>query len=203
MKQFPEFVQFQTAQREKLHKPKEDSPTEIQTPEETVENAYQGIRMALADELLAKVIKLPPSFFEKLVIELLVKMGYGGSIAEAGETVGKSGDEGIDGMIKEDKLGLDIIYVQAKRWQSGNTVSRPEIQKFVGALPGKGAKKGVFITTSKFTKEAAEYAKPLDAKVVLIDGEQLANYTIDYDIGVSRSAVYEIKKVDIDYFSGE
>ncbi len=201
LKQFPEFAQFQAAQRERLHKPKEAPKIEARTPDETIEDAYQGIRDTLVDSLLSKLMELSPSFFERLVIELLVKMGYGGSIAEAGRAIGRSGDEGIDGTIKEDKLGLDIIYIQAKRWQPGNTVGRPEIQKFVGALAGKGAKKGIFISTSAFTKEAAEYVKPLDAKVILMDGEQLANYMIDYDIGVSCAAAYEIKKIDIDYFS--
>jgi restriction system protein len=129
-----------------------------------------------------------------------VKMGYGGSIKDAGKAVGKSGDEGIDGTIKEDKLGLDIIYIQAKRWQPGNIVGRPDIQKFVGALAGQGARKGIFITTSSFTKDAIEFVKRIDTKIVLIDGVQLAGLMIDHDVGVAKSAIYEIKKIDSDYF---
>jgi len=149
------------------------------------------------------VIGLPPSFFERLVVELLVKMGYGGSIKDAGRAIGKSGDEGIDGTIKEDKLGLDIIYIQAKRWQIGNSVGRPEIQKFVGALAGQGAKKGIFITSSTFTNEARDYSPKNETKIVLIDGERLAQLMIDHNIGVSTSNVYEIKKIDNDYFGEE
>ena len=202
LKQFPEILEFIKPKTD-IQGPETNLETDTQTPEENIENAYQGIRISLANDLLNKVMDLSPSFFEKLVIELLVKMGYGGSIREAGRAIGKSGDEGIDGTLKEDKLGLDIIYIQAKRWQRGNAVSRPEIQKFVGALAGKGAKKGIFITTSSFTKEANEYVKHLDSKVILIDGEQLSNLMIDYDIGVSRNAVYEIKKIDTDYFTEE
>jgi restriction system protein len=173
------------------------------TPEELLEDSYQKIRKALAQELLNKVIILSPAFFEKLVVELLVKMGYGGSIKDAGRAIGKSGDEGIDGTIKEDKLGLDIIYVQAKRWQKGNTVGRPEIHKFVGALAGQGAKKGVFITTSNFTKEAREYSPKNETKIVLIDGEELAQLMIDYNLGVALQQTFELKRIDNDYFGEE
>jgi restriction system protein len=148
--------------------------------------------------LLEKLKIVSPKFFEEVVVELLVKMGYGGSIAEAGKATRYTNDEGIDGIIKEDKLGLDVIYIQAKRWEG--TVPRPEIQKFVGALAGQRAKKGVFITTSNFSKEATAYATQMDAKIVLIDGEQLAQYMIDYNLGVSVQNVYEIKKMDSDYF---
>ena len=143
------------------------------------------------------------TFFERLVVELLVKMGYGGSIKDAGKAIGKSGDEGIDGTIKEDKLGLDIIYIQAKRWQPGNIVGRPEIQKFVGALAGQGAKKGIFITTSSFTKEATDYMPRNETKIVLIDGVQLAQLMIDYNIGVTPINSYELKRIDNDYFEEE
>src|SRR5207245_3611316 len=130
------------------------------------------------------------SFFERLVVELLVKMGYGGSRKDAGEAIGRSGDEGIDGIIKEDRLGLDTIYIQAKRWQS--VVGRPEIHRFAGALLGQRARKGIFITTSDFTHEAREYASSIESKIVLIDGDQLAYMMIDYDVGVARASVYEI-----------
>ncbi|MEI8272656.1 MAG: restriction endonuclease, partial [Paludibacter sp.] len=168
------------------------------TPEEILESNYVKIRKNLALELLTKVKTCSPSFFENLVVELLVKMGYGGSIKDAGKSIGKSGDEGIDGIIKEDKLGLDIIYIQAKRWE--NVVGRPEIQKFVGALAGQGAKKGVFITTARFTNEAKEYQPRNETKIVLIDGEHLADLMIEYDLAVSTSNQYIIKRIDNDYF---
>ncbi|MFQ5863001.1 MAG: restriction endonuclease, partial [Candidatus Brocadiales bacterium] len=139
--------------------------------------------------------------FEKLVVELLLKMGYGGSLKDAGRAIGQSSDGGIDGIINEDKLGLDVVYIQAKRWES--TVGRPEIQKFAGALQGQRARKGIFITSSNFSKDAQEYVKVIDPKIVLIDGEQLTQLMIDNDIGVSREAIYEIKKIDTDYFSEE
>ena len=146
---------------------------------------------------------MSPAFFEKLVVELLVKMGYGGSIKDAGKAIGKSGDEGIDGTIKEDRLGLDIIYIQAKRWQPGNCVGRPEIQKFVGALAGQGAKKGIFITTSSFSKDAIDYMPRNETKIVLIDGVQLAQLMIDFNIGVASVNTYELKRIDNDYFGDE
>lgn len=201
LQQFSEFLEFQSSKRD-------DNTTEntiiqsesIQTPEEILENSYQDIRKSLAQELLDKITKLSPTFFERLVVELLVKMGYGGSMKDAGKALGKSGDEGIDGTIKEDKLGLDIIYIQAKRWQPGNVVGRPEIHKFVGALAGQGAKKGIFITTSTFTKDALEFVPRNETKIVLIDGYLLAQLMIDYNLGVATQQVYEIKKIDSDYF---
>jgi len=185
----------------------EDSTSEVEnsqtsaTPEEILENSYLKIRKNLAQELLFKIKSSSPSFFESLVVELLVKMGYGGSIKDAGRSIGRSGDEGIDGIIKEDKLGLDVIYVQAKRWE--NVVGRPEIQKFVGALAGQGAKKGVFITTSKYTNDAREYQPRNETKIVLIDGEQLAELMIDHNLAVSTVNTFEIKRVDNDYFGDE
>jgi restriction system protein len=169
-----------------------------QTPEEQIELGYQKIRTSLQVEILNKLKLVHPSFFERIVVDLLVKMGYGGSIQDAGKAIGKSGDEGIDGIIKEDKLGLDVIYVQAKRWDS--VVGRPELHKFVGALAGQGAKKGIFITTSNFTKEAELYTPKNETKIVLIDGEKLSQFMIDYNLGVSVQNTYEIKKVDTDYF---
>ncbi|HQK70294.1 MAG TPA: restriction endonuclease [Bacteroidales bacterium] len=205
LRQFPAFMEFVHAGRadsEAEEEPISQETTE-QTPEENLDKAYQRIRKSLADELLAKVIDLSPAFFERLVIELLVKMGYGGSIKDAGKAIGKSGDEGIDGTIKEDRLGLDIIYIQAKRWKAGNVVGRPEIHKFVGALAGQGAKKGIFITTSSFTKEALEYAPKNETKIVLIDGERLAQHMIDFNIGCTTQQIYELKKIDSDYFYEE
>ena len=179
----------------------ENEAIETNTPEEVLDISYQSIRKALAQDLLSKIKSCPPSFFEILVVELLVKMGYGGSLDDAGKAVGKSGDEGIDGIIKEDKLGLDVIYIQAKRWEGG--VGRPEIQKFVGALAGQGAKKGIFITTSRFTPDAKEYMPRNETKIVLIDGEQLAQLMIDYNLGVTTQTTYEIKRIDSDYFEEE
>ena len=154
LRQFPAFLEFQNASRSDNETEEETKTVETneQTPEENLDKAYQRIRKSLASELLNRVVELSPTFFERLVVELLVKMGYGGSIKDAGKAIGKSGDEGIDGTIKEDKLGLDIIYIQAKRWRPGNVVGRPELHKFVGALAGQGAKKGIFITTSNFTR---------------------------------------------------
>lgn len=202
LQQFQEFLDFQSMKRDEKEIIKENSQTEdsIQTPEEILEDSYQNIRKSLAQELLDKITTLSPTFFERLVVELLVKMGYGGSMKDAGKAIGKSGDEGIDGTIKEDKLGLDIIYIQAKRWQPGNIVGRPEIHKFVGALAGQGAKKGIFITTSSFTKDAIEFVPRNETKIVLIDGFKLAQLMIDYNLGVTIQQVYEVKKIDSDYF---
>lgn len=201
LKQFSEFVEFQTTKRddEGINVDSTED-TSTQTPEEALENSYQKIRKSLAQDILNKVVSLTPEFFERLVVELLVKMGYGGSIKDAGKAVGRSGDEGIDGTIKEDKLGLDIIYVQAKRWQPGNVVGRPELQKFVGALAGQGAKKGIFITTSTFTRDALEYVPRNETKIVLINGEQLSQLMIDYNLGVTSVSSYEVKRIDSDYF---
>jgi restriction system protein len=169
-----------------------------ETPEEQIESGYKQIRQSLEAELLSKLKLVHPAFFEKVVVELLVKMGYGGSIAEAGKATRYTNDEGIDGVIKEDKLGLDVIYIQAKRWEG--VIGRPELHKFVGALAGQGAKKGVFITTSYFSKDAFDYMPRNDTKIVLIDGVKLAQYMIDYNLGVSIQNTYEIKKMDSDYF---
>ena len=173
------------------------------SPEEKIENSFLEIKNELANSLLEEVKKKSPEFFERLVIDLLLKMGYGGSRASAGKTVGKTGDEGIDGIVDEDKLGLDKIYIQAKRY-SDSSIGRPELQKFVGALGGQGATKGIFITTSKFTGNAIEYVKnQAISNVVLIDGERLSELMIDYDVGVSTKWTYKIKQFDSDYFESE
>jgi restriction system protein len=200
LQQYPEFVEFRSqssVQGEELGGP-EPQPTE-ETPIEVIEAAYQTIRSGLASELLEQVMGCSPNFFERLVVDLLVKMGYGGTRKDAGQAVGKSGDEGIDGIINEDRLGLEVVYIQAKRWK--DTVGRPEIQKFVGALQGQNARKGIFITTSSFSSAAIEYVKALQNKVVLIDGEMLASLMIDNSVGVSLVEAYEVKRVDSDYFS--
>ncbi|WP_210463780.1 restriction endonuclease [Rufibacter roseolus] len=204
LNQFPEFIEFKLATNSNgSGSAQQSSITEsTATPEEILENAYQGIKQELVEEILSKIKALSPAFFEKLVVQLLVKMGYGGSFREAGKALGKSGDGGIDGIIKEDILGLDVIYIQAKRWDN-NPVGRPDIQSFVGALAGQGAKKGVFITTSRFSADAIAYTPRNETKIVLIDGQQLAQYMIDYNLGVSVAKSYEVKKVDLDFFEEE
>ena len=200
LRQFAEFKETQK-QPEALQKDQSLPEIQTETPDELIDSGAKAIRAALSDEILQRIKGCSPAFFERLVVELLVKMGYGGSRQDAGRAIGRSGDEGIDGVIHEDRLGLDVIYLQAKRWES--VVSRPEIQKFVGALQGQRAKKGVFITTSDFTKEAVEYVRHIDNKVVLINGTLLANLMIDHNVGVSLAATYEIKKIDSDYFLEE
>lgn len=202
LKQFPEFVEFQALRSVKNGDDKDEDTAEPRTPEESLEIEYQRIRDNLASQLLERIKQSSPSFFERLVVELLVKMGYGGSRSDAGRAVGKSGDGGIDGIIKEDRLGLDVIYIQAKRWD-GNTVGRRDVQQFAGALQGQRANKGIFLTTSKFTNEAHDYVSKIGSKIVLIDGEQLAQLMIDNNVGVSLSTSYEIKRIDSDYFSEE
>ncbi|MCE9604750.1 MAG: restriction endonuclease [Planctomycetia bacterium] len=171
------------------------------TPEERIDSAFEELENDLARELLDQIAQSTPGFFERLVVDLLLKMGYGGSFQDAGRALGKSGDGGIDGIIKEDKLGLDLIYIQAKRWEG--TVGRPEIQKFMGALAGNRSKKGVFITTSSFTGDAIRYATSLEAKIVLIDGGLLAELMIEHDVGVAPQSTRTIKRIDADYFAEE
>jgi len=200
LQEFPEYIEFKKVTRNVIDTPSGDDHVDELTPEEALEDAYQRIREDLSEEVLRTVISSSPGFFEKLVVELLVKMGYGGSRRDAARAVGGSGDEGIDGIIDEDKLGLDTIYIQAKKWQAGSTVGRPEIQKFVGALQGQRAKKGIFITTTRFSDDAKKYAANIDTKVVLIDGVRLASLMIDHNVGVSSQTTYEIKRLDSDYF---
>ena len=204
LEQFEEYVNFKQ-RRSRPSKPV--APGELEeslstvTPEESIENAYSELRKGLADELLDRVKKSPPEFFEQLVVDLLVKMGYGGSRQEAGEAIGRSRDRGIDGIIKEDRLGLDIVYIQAKRWDS--TVGSPEVQKFVGALQGQRSRKGVIITTSQFSSDATDYAASIDTKIILIDGDDLAELMIDHSVGVTTETTYELKRIDLDYFPEE
>ena len=204
--QFPEFAKRRNAdqKKEKKKKPEStltDDANSITTPEEQIEEAYENLKDNLTSEIVIQLKASSSAFFEKLVIEVLVKMGYGGSRKDAGEAIGKSGDEGIDGIIKEDRLGLDIIYIQAKKWE--NTVTRPEIQKFAGALQGKRAKKGIFITTSEFSQGCHDYASAIESKIILIDGKRLAQLMIDFNVGVSTEAIYELKRIDTDYFAEE
>lgn len=201
LRQFPEFQAFQETRHDKggdsiINKPVSLSAN--QTPEELFEGSYQELKDDWIDELLSKVKSCSPAFFERLVVDVIVAMGYGGSRVEAGKAVGKSGDEGIDGIINEDRLGLDVVYLQAKRWE-GN-VSRPDVQKFAGALQGKRAKKGVLITTSDFTNEAKEFVRNIDAKIVLLSGRQFAELMLEHRVGVIVTSTYELKKIDSDFF---
>ncbi len=199
---FDEFVEFQARdnQDNTLLDQVNDTDSE-KTPDERLEAEYQLLRETVENELIDAIKNSSPEFFEKLVVELLVKMGYGGSQADAGQALGGVNDGGIDGVIKEDKLGLDNIYIQAKRWE--NTVTRPDVQKFAGALQGIRARKGIFITTSSFSQGAIEYADFIDSKIILIDGSQLAELMFDYDVGVSTIETYQLKRVDQDFFTDE
>ncbi len=213
LERYPEFIEFRTPdkkQKKDASQPQGRGAESIkdlygmgseETPEEMLESAYQRLRADLAAELLVRLKNCSPRFFERLVVEVILKMGYGGSRKEAGEAIGTSGDEGIDGIISEDRLGLDVIYLQAKRWQG--TVGRPEIQKFVGALHGKRARKGIFITTGTFSTEALDFVSQIESKVALIDGKQLAEMMIDSNVGVTPQAAYETKRIDSDYFEEE
>lgn len=204
LEKYPSFLIFKTAtgQRKKKDKTKEEDTilSDEATPSEKFNASYQELRATLKSELLETIMQCSPFFFEQLVVDLLINLGYGGSRQEAGKAFAKSSDEGVDGVIKEDKLGLDLVYVQAKRWQQGNTVSRPEIQKFAGALQGKKTKKGVFITTSSFSKEAKQFAKNIDSKIILIDGDELTDYMLDSNTGVTTKETYALKEIDSDYF---
>ena len=197
LQRFPEFLDFQDASQ-----PEKDTAStanlEQGTPEEVLEGAYTQLKNDALDELLNMIKSSTPYFFEELVVRVIVKMGYGGSLQDAGKAIGRSGDEGIDGIIKQDRLGLDVIYLQAKKWE-GN-VGRPEVHKFSGALLGKRAKKGILITTSDFTAEAKEYVKQIDAKIILLSGRELVELMWEHDIGLSNVSTYMVKKLDVDYF---
>ena len=201
--EYPEYAAYNTTRKKKNSSPVVlvETHNELSfelTPTEQLEQAFESISNDLAADLLSKVMEQTPSFFEHLVVDLMVKMGYGGAYSDAAQVTQLTNDEGIDGIIYEDKLGLDKIYLQAKRWTS--SVGRPTIQQFAGALVGQNATKGVFITTSSFSKEAREYVKGINQKIVLIDGSELAKYMIEYNVGVSVRKVYEVKRIDNDYF---
>jgi restriction system protein len=208
LSQFPEFLDFlqraraATSQRADTEEPALQSGVPVASdsasPEEALDAAYGRLRTGLEEELLEAVKAASPVFFEQLVIDLLVKMGYGGSRTDAARAVGRSGDGGIDGVIDEDRLGLDVIYVQAKRWDTA--VGRPEIQKFAGALQGQRARKGIFITTSDFTREAEDYAQRIDSRIILINGRRLARLMFDFDVGATPRSTYTVKQLDSDYF---
>jgi len=173
------------------------------TPEEQIESAYQALQASLRAELLDRIAKNSPSFFEQLIVNLLVAMGYGGSHKNAATQLGRSGDGGVDGVINEDRLGLDRVYVQAKRYAPGNSVGRPDVQAFVGSLVGLGATKGVFVTTSAFSAQAHDFVQHLSQRVVLLDGVRLADLMIEHGIGVRTSRAIEFKRLDEDFFSEE
>jgi len=198
--QFPEFKAFRGLRRDKHKKPDiGDAGSSSASPDDQIENAYQELRAELGAEILGTIKGCSPRFFEELVVDVISRMGYGGSHKETRQAIGGSGDEGIDGIIKEDRLGLDAIYLQAKRWEG--IVGRPEIQKFAGALQGQRARKGIFITTSGFSREAREYVLYIDSKIILIDGLRLVELMIDHGVGVSTEAIYEIKRIDLGYFT--
>jgi restriction system protein len=200
LEQFPEFLAFKNKSKtvEEVDHSQPMTTAAIETPLESLESAYAKIRVELKDELLDRLKVEAPAVFERVVIALLVKMGYGGSRADAAQAIGKSGDEGLDGLIKEDWLGLDIIYVQAKRWAA--TVGRPEIPKFAGALHGQHATKGIFITTSDFSRDANDYVSKIGSKIVLIDGSRLAELMIEFGVAVAADATYTVKRIDNDFF---
>jgi restriction system protein len=199
LRQYAAFIEFEKATT--ADEQEDAKAKSVSTPEETLESAHRTLHDALADELLDKVKSCSPAFFERLVVELVVAMGYGGSLADAGNAIGKSGDGGIDGIIKEDKLGLDVVCIQAKRWD--NTVGRPQVQSFAGSMEGYQARKGVLITTATFSKEAQDYVAKITRKIVLIDGRKLVELMIDHDIGVATAHSYVVKKLDADYFDEE
>ena len=199
LSQYPEFMAFRGEADSWV--PESDEKSLDQTPEEEIEKSYRALRGEIVEEILNRLKGCSPSFFEQIVVQLVVRMGYGGSLKDAGQAVGKSHDGGIDGVIKQDKLGLDFIYIQAKRWES--TVGRREIQQFAGALAGQQANRGVFITTSDYSSEAVAYAKQVATKIVLINGQQLAEYMFDHDLGVGTTLTLSLKKIDSDFFEEE
>lgn len=199
LSRFPEFRAFR--ERSSGAGTGGDKPpggSEEVSPLERLEAAHEELRRTLASDLIDSMKQMAPASFEQLVVDVLVAMGYGGTISDAGQAIGRSGDGGIDGVIKEDRLGLDFIYVQAKRWE--NTIQRPQLQGFAGALLGRNAQRGVFITTSDFSKGAIEFAKSLPTNIVLVDGQQLAELMIDYGVGVIDEQTYRVKRVDPEYF---
>lgn len=200
---YPEYAAYNTTRKPKQSNKQESKPeieADILTPTEQLEQAYESIENDLAADLLQKTLEQSPQFFEHLVVDLMVKMGYGGSFANSATVTQYTHDDGIDGIIYEDKLGLDKIYIQAKRYKADNTIRKPQIQQFAGALDEKKATKGVFITTSSYSEGARQYVEVLSKKIVLIDGKELAKYMIEYNVGVSTKRVYEVKRIDSDYF---
>lgn len=207
LEQYPEFVEFHRGSRESK-RGRDNVPDNMvaansETPLEMLQHAHDDLRNSLAQDILDRLKQVSPDRFERLIVDLMLRLGYGGTLEDAGMALGRSGDEGVDGVIKQDRLGLDNIYLQAKRWDN-TTVGRKEIQAFVGALSGKGAGKGVFITTSTFSKEAIDYARNLQTpRLSLINGFELARLMIEHDLGVTLEQRFDVKRVDSDYFAEE
>jgi len=195
---YPAFQAFLDRSKSSVKPKLPETPSQAQTPEETMEATSILARQQVAEDLLERVKVCSPAFFERLVVDLLVAMGYGGSRSDAGESVGRSGDGGIDGIIKEDKLGLDAVYIQAKRWEG--VVGRPIVQGFAGSLEGARARKGVLITTSGFSNDAQEYVRHIEKRIVLVDGPRLADLMVDHGVGVTVARTYAIHRLDLDYF---
>jgi restriction system protein len=205
LRQFPEFLEFQAPRHQRDGEPVSHATEPLamlsaSTPEETIQGAEEAITAALRGQLLDRIRELPPSFFERLVVDLIVAMGYGGSRSSVVQRLGKSGDEGIDGVVNEDPLGLDVVYIQAKRYAPDNAIGRERIQQFAGALVGQGASKGVFVTTSTFSRGAVDYAGRVPQRIILVDGNELARLLIQYGVGVRTERTIEIKRIDHDYF---
>lgn len=200
LEQYPEFLEFRYKRKSAKAVEAVGDEQAAETPEEEIENAYSEISAALKDELLSKVLEASPDFFERTIVKLLVSMGYGGSYEQAGVHLGKSGDGGVDGVINEDKLGLDLIYVQAKRYSPENSIGRPAIQAFAGSLIGFGANKGVFVTTSSFSKHAQDFASGIPQRIILIDGEMLTTLMLENNVGVRVHSALELKRIDEDFF---
>jgi len=198
LKQYPEFVEFHTYKGDSGDSGGGGVAVTEETPRDTLERVHRELNVQLASDVLEKVKKMPPPFFERLVVDLLLRMGYGGSREDAGRTLGKSGDGGVDGVINEDRLGLDVVYIQAKRWEG--TVGRPVVQAFAGSLEGVRARKGVLITTSNFSSDAQTYVQAIEKRIVLIDGQLLAKFMIQHNVGVAPEATYEVKRLDTDFF---
>lgn len=200
LEQYTEFLEFRYKRKSKNLAETVTVDDSTDTPEEQIDNAYSEISVALKDELLSKVLEASPEFFERTIVKLLVSMGYGGSYEQAGVHLGKSGDGGVDGVINEDKLGLDLIYVQAKRYKTDNSIGRPAIQAFAGSLIGFGANKGVFVTTSSFSQQARDFAKAIPQRIILIDGEMLTTLMLDNNVGVRVHRALDLKRIDEDFF---
>lgn len=198
LKQFPEFIEFHANKGDSAEPQSVGVPVTEETPRDTLERVHRELNEQLATDVIDKVKTMPPPFFERLVVDLLLRIGYGGSREDAGRTLGKSGDGGVDGVINEDRLGLDVVYVQAKRWEG--TVGRPVVQAFAGSLEGVRARKGVLITTSGFSAEAHSYVQAIEKRIVLVDGPQLAKLMIQHNVGVAAEAAYEVKRLDTDFF---
>lgn len=202
LNQWPEFEEFRTSGRERAPGGAPETLLEdARTPEELLQDGYERLKARIAEDLLVRVHQVSPARFEAIVLDLLLAMGYGGSRPDAGRAVGRSGDGGIDGLINEDPLGLDVVYIQAKRWEG--VVGRPVVQAFVGSLEGHRARKGVLITTSSFTGDAVQYVGMIDKKVILVDGSKLAQLMIEHGVGVTVEQTYAVKRLDFDYFDDQ